>query len=244
MNTIVSQAVEEVNTLASTRNGEHIATGEIRKLSARLYRKIEDKTIGNILDLCEELLEERSWALGVIAFDWAYRVKKQYDENTYDVFYGWLKKYVRGWGDCDDFCTHAFGELLRQDKSLFKKVKQWTGDEDFWVRRASAVVLIPAILHNDYDTIAPFEISDALMSDQHDLVQKGYGWMLKCLSQVDMEEVKIYLIANCKKMPRTAYRYALEKFDKQTRSELMKLYGISCNKSAGDKEDKYAEDKQ
>ena len=50
-----------------------------------------------------------------------------------------------GWGDCDDFCTHAFGELIRQDKRLFEQVLSWTQSSDFWVRRASAVVLIPAI---------------------------------------------------------------------------------------------------
>lgn len=51
------------------------------------------------------------------------------------------------------------------------------------------------------------------MSDEHDLVQKGYGWMLKSLSQVDMETVTNYLIDNHTQMPRTAYRYALEKYD-------------------------------
>ena len=58
---------------------------------------------------------------------------------------------MRGWGDCDVF----------------------------WVRRASAVVLIPAILHNDYEGICPYQISDALLFDRHDLVQKGYGFMSK-----------------------------------------------------------------
>lgn len=224
MNSVILEAVNEVEALSeNVAEGQHIVTGDIRRLSARLYRNIEDKSIENVLRLCEELLEEHSWALGVIAFDWAYRVRDQYSESTYDIFYTWLKKYVRGWGDCDDFCTHAFGELLRRYKSVFQKVTEWTKDEDFWVRRASAVILIPAVLHNDYEGIYPLRISDALMQDEHDLVQKGYGWMLKSLSQVDMETVKNYLISNHAQMPRTAYRYALEKFDKETRKELMSL---------------------
>ena len=99
----------------------------------------------------------------------------------------------------------------------------WTKDDDFWVRRASAVILIPAILHDDYEGIAPLIISDLLMADKHDLVQKGYGWMLKSLSQVDMETVTNYLIDNYTQMPRTAYRYALEKYDQETRTKLMSL---------------------
>lgn len=66
-------------------------------------------------------------------------------------------------------------------------------------------------------------ISDLLMSDKHDLVQKGYGWMLKSLSQVDIDAVTDYLIDNHEQMPRTAYRYALEKYDKETRKKLMSL---------------------
>ena len=100
---------------------------------------------------------------------------------------------------------------------------KWTKDEDYWVRRASAVILIPAILHKDYEGINPLMISDLLMSDEHDLVQKGYGWMLKSLSQVDMETVTNYLIDNHTQMPRTAYRYALEKYDQETRTKLMSL---------------------
>ena len=99
----------------------------------------------------------------------------------------------------------------------------WTDDRDFWVRRASAVILIPSIMKNDYVGIEPFTISDRLMLDAHDLVLKGYGWMLKCLSQINPSSVKEYLIKNCKKIPRVAYRYAIEKFDKETRNELLQM---------------------
>ena len=224
MSLIVEHAIYELNLLAeNVPVGKKVVTSDIRKLSARLYKEISDKTIDNVLFLCEELLEEHSWGSGVIAFDWAYRVRTQYTEATYETFYSWLKKYVRGWGTCDDFCTHAFGELLRRYKTLFPKIKSWTKDEDFWVRRASAVILIPAILHNDYQGIEPLTISDLLMYDKHDLVQKGYGWMLKSLSQVDVDSVTDYLIDNHGRMPRTAYRYALEKYDKETRKKLMSL---------------------
>ena len=60
----------------ATPDGKHIVTGDIRKLSARLFRQIEDKSIQNIFPLCEELLDQRTWALGVIAFDFSYQMKK------------------------------------------------------------------------------------------------------------------------------------------------------------------------
>lgn len=221
---LLEQAKWEIDILKKNApEGKYIKTGDIRKLSSRLFRKIEDKSIENVFSLCEEFLEQYIWELEVIAFDWAFRMKKNYSDDTYRIFYGWLKKYVRGWGDCDDFCTHAFGELLRQDKSLFVNILEWTGDEDFWVRRASAVVLIPAILHDDFEGINPLLISDRLMNDEHELVLKGYGWMLKSLSQINQSTVEEYLVKNHKQMPRVAFRYALGKFDKTTRKKLMML---------------------
>lgn len=224
MNSIILNVRNELDLLVkNVPQGKHVITGDIRKLSGKLYRTLETHSMEVVFSLCEELLEQHDWESGIIAFDWAYRVRNQYNENTYAVFYDWLKKYVCGWGDCDDFCTHAFGALIRSHKYLFGEVLKWTGDEDFWVRRASAVVLIPAILHNDYKGIYPFKISDALLSDEHNLVLKGYGWMLKCLSTVDYENVKNYLVDKHSVMPRTAFRYALGKFDEGTRKRLMEL---------------------
>ncbi len=224
MNKIVEEAICSIQTLEdAVPAGKHLATGEIRKLSAKLFRQMSDKSLDAVLSVCEQLLKQRTWAMGVIAFDFAYRVKKQYNNETYDLFFRWLKDYVHGWSDCDDFCTHAFGELLRQDKTLFTKILTWAEDLDFWVRRASAVILIPSIAKNDYDGIQPLEIAARLMTDPHDLVQKGYGWMLKVLSQTDPNCVEAFLTEHHKTMPRVAYRYALEKFDKVTRTKLMNL---------------------
>lgn len=224
MDRIVEEAIRKIQELEQhIPNGKHVVTGDIRKLSSKLFRQINDKSIEHVFALCEELLNQRAWALGVIAYDFAYRVKNQYDESTYEIFFRWLKDYVRSWGDCDDFCTHAFGELLRQKKALFEKTIMWTNDSDFWVRRASAVILIPTIKKNEYDGIDPLEIANRLMLDEHDLVLKGYGWMLKALSQVAPKCVMEYLIENHERMPRVAYRYALEKFDNETKNKLMKL---------------------
>ena len=64
------------------------------------------------------------------------------------------------------------------------------------MRRASAVVLIPSIWHEKYDETNPLQISVILMTDKHDLVRKGYGWMLKILSIKEPSIVFNYLLTN------------------------------------------------
>lgn len=219
---ILMKAKEELSKLNDTPQGEHIKTGDIRSLSSRLFRSLEDKSIDAVFSICADLLEERNWPMGVIAFDFAYRMKDQYNDDTFAVFENWLEKYVRGWGDCDDFCTHAFGELICQNTALVDRVFDWTKREEFWMRRASAVVLIPSIWRGLYNETDPLRVSDALMQDEHDLVRKGYGWMLKILSVKESDMVYGYLEKNKEIMPRVSFRYALEKFDAEKRRALMR----------------------
>lgn len=214
--------VEEArHRIENKTKAEGLTTSKLRKISAELFKVIDDKNVDNIFRLCEELLEQHDWALGVIAYDWAFRVRAQYKDSTFSVFEEWLKKYVTGWGDCDDFCTHAVGELISQNNNLFVDVLKWTKSQNFCMRRAAAVSLIYPIRKKKYKDINPFLVSDALMQDEHDLVRKGYGWMLKVLSQMEPDIVYEYLLKNKNAMPRVSFRYALEKFDEETKSRLM-----------------------
>ena len=221
MNEIVTTAKTELESLRHTPTGNHLKTGDIRRLSATLFKSIKNKPVDYVFSVCNELLEQRNWPMGVIAYDFAYRVRKQYDEKTFSIFESWLENYVRGWGDCDDFCTHAFGELICQNTGLADKTICWTKREEFWMRRAAAVVLLPSIWHDKYNETNPLRISDVLMSDEHYLVLKGYGWMLKTLSVKEQELVFNYLLKNKAVMPRIAYRYALEKMDADNKRVLM-----------------------
>ena len=223
MKDIVRIAKDELAGLDLTEKGEHLKTGDIRRLSAELYRGLEDKSKDKVFAICEALLEELIWPLKVIAFDFAYRVRKQYDENTFFIFESWLAKYVRGWGDCDDFCTHAFGELIVQNTELAKKTIAWTERDEFWMRRAAAVVLIPSINRGKYKETDPIAVSDRLLCDSEELVLKGYGWMLKVLSVKEPQLVYNYLAINRETMPRVSFRYALEKMDKEKKTLLMRL---------------------
>lgn len=223
MNDIVNIAKIELENLNVLPNEGHLKTGDIRKISAKLFQSLQDKSKNNVFVICESLLQQRNWAMSVIAYDFAYRVRKQYDDNTFSIFESWLRKFVRGWGDCDDFCTHAFGELIIQNPTLFEKIIPWTQCEDFWMRRAAAVVLIPSINHNKYEEINPIVISDLLIEDKDDLVRKGYGWMLKVLSIKEPQLVYDYLVKYKDIMPRVSFRYALEKMDQVKKIELMRL---------------------
>ena len=66
-----------------------------------------------------------------------------------------------------------------------------------------------------------FEVADILLLDGDDMVQKGYGWMLKAASEAHQKEVFEYVLAHKKNMPRTALRYAIEKMPRELKGRAM-----------------------
>jgi 3-methyladenine DNA glycosylase AlkD len=94
-------------------------------------------------------------------------------------------------------------------------MKSWAKSENRWLKRASAVSLIVPAKKGLFLKDA-LEICDMLLlADGDDMVQKGYGWLLKEESRVHQKEVFDYVVGNRLVMPRTALRYAIELMPKE-----------------------------
>ena len=65
-------------------------------------------------------------------------------------------------------------------------------------------------------------VNGKITVEKGNLVQKGYGWLLKVASHLHQKEVFDYVMKNKKKMPRTSLRYAIEKMPQSLRQEAMK----------------------
>jgi 3-methyladenine DNA glycosylase AlkD len=198
-----------------------VRTPVVRKISARYFGEMREVGIDEVLDFCEELLGTGLSELRTIAFDWAFRCKKQYRPEHLAVFERWLEVYVHSWGSCDDLCTHALGNFVLRHPESLARVKAWTRSENRWQRRASAVSLIYGVRRGELLEHV-FQVADALLTDPDDMVQKGYGWMLKVASKTYQDEVYAYVMRNREAMPRTALRYAIEKMPEERRREAMR----------------------
>ena len=196
-----------------------VRTAVVRKMSGKYFSGIKEKPKKEIYGLCEELLESGMMEERGIAFDWAFRLKNSYSPSDFRVFTSWLKKYVTNWGACDHLCL-SLGIFIFMYPEFIPKVKNWTTAKNRWVRRAAAASLIYSIRNKKY-LASVFEIADSLLQDKDDMVQKGYGWLLKEASNVCPQEVFRYVMEHKKEMPRTALRYAIEKMQPAWKKKAM-----------------------
>lgn len=198
-----------------------IKAPDIHKLSKTSFREIKGLSKAELFALCDELWQSGWHEEAIIACNWAYELRKSYTIDDFDVFEKWIKNTVSNWAMCDTLCNHPVGDLVMMYPELILKLKVFTKSDNRWVRRAAAVsLIIPArrgLFLNDI-----IEIANALLTDADDLVQKGYGWMLKAASQAHQQEVFNYVMSHKASMPRTALRYAIEKMPKELRAAAMR----------------------
>lgn len=192
----------------------------VRNIAKKSLREIGGRGKEEVFALCEELLKSDYGEEAAIAFEWAYSLRKEYEPSDFAVFESWLSQYVNNWAKCDTLCNHTLGTFVEMYPGYLDNLKGWTGSDNRWLRRAAAVTLVlPARKGLFLEEV--FEIADLLLLDADDLVQKGYGWLLKEASKSHQREVFEYVLKNKDRMPRTALRYAIEKMDLDLRRQAM-----------------------
>lgn len=197
-----------------------VKSATVKKIAQKYQRTMKGRDKQEIFALCENLLQSGYGEEAFIAFEWAYSLRKEYEPADFQVFEGWIRKYVDNWAKCDTLCIHTIGAFIEKYPGFIENLKGWARSENRWLKRASAVTLILPARKGDFLSDV-LEISDILLKDKDDLVQKGYGWMLKEASRKHQGEVFEYIMRRKSEMPRTALRYAIEKMPEDMRRKAM-----------------------
>lgn len=160
--------------------------------------------------------EERLTALFILVL----RFKKS-DENKRKEIYNFYHKHskcINNWDLVDASAYHIVGGYLHgKEKAVLRKLAK---SKNLWERRIAMVATWYDIQQGRHETA--IEIARMLLNDQHDLMHKAVGWMLrevgKRASQQALEE---FLCQHCTTMPRTALRYAIERFPPEKRRQYL-----------------------
>ena len=198
-----------------------VKTAVVRKIANRHWSEVKLFSKAQIFSLCEELFKSDYTEEAFVASFWLENLVEQLEPSDLKVLKKWIALYINNWAKCDTLCNHTVGGLIEKHPERVNELKSWAKSENRWLKRASAVsLIIPAKKGKFLQDI--FEISDLLLSAEDDMVQKGYGWLLKEASREHSKEVWNYVQKNKKTMPRIALRYAIELMPKEIKTKALK----------------------
>jgi 3-methyladenine DNA glycosylase AlkD len=181
----------------------------VQRQTAKKHRDISLKEIQELLN--SPVHEERLVSLFILVDQYS----KGDDKTKEKLFRFYLKntKKINNWDLVDLSAPKIVGaHLLNRDKGILFKL---AGSSSLWEKRISILSTYTFIKNKHFETT--FRIAGILLNDDHDLIHKGVGWMLREVGNQNLNEEEKYLKKHYKQMPRTMLRYAIEKFPEKRR---------------------------
>jgi 3-methyladenine DNA glycosylase AlkD len=124
-------------------------------------------------------------------------------------------QYINNWDLVDMSCGDIVGgHVLATSKKLLLKLAR---SKDIWERRI-AMISTRALVREGRVDVA-LDIAERLLGDEHDLIHKAIGWVLREVGDKDRPALIGFLQTHYARVPRTALRYAIEHFPAEKRKE-------------------------
>lgn len=186
----------------------HLNTATLRKI----IKKYQGLSLAELQKLLESPIHEhRSAALGILVLQYRKAEKEQKKELV--EFYLKNTDRINNWDLVDGSAAKILGEfLLDKDKKILFKL---AGSDNLWERRIAIIATYAFIRKSRFKET--LEIAKKLLGDQHDLIHKAVGWMLREVGKKDQKTEEKFLKKYYQKMPRTMLGYAIERFSPEKR---------------------------
>jgi 3-methyladenine DNA glycosylase AlkD len=181
-----------------------LSVPEQRKL-AHKHKEIGLKELGFFLT--HKIHEYRFVALEILVAKYEKGTAKEREQIV--KYYLANLKHVNNWDLVDTSASHILGNyLLGKDKSVLYKLAR---SKNLWHRRVAIISTMRFIKEGRFaDTL---RLAKMYLTDSEDLIHKATGWALREVGKKSLESEVAFLRKNASRMPRTMFRYAIERFD-------------------------------
>lgn len=125
---------------------------------------------------------------------------------------------VNNWDLVDVTCRDVVGEHLLVAGDI-RPLKQLAGSDSLWERRIA--MISTAAFMRAGRTDVTVELAELLIDDDHDLMHKAVGWMLREVGKLEIGTLEAFLMRHAATMPRTTLRYAIERMSAAQRADWM-----------------------
>jgi 3-methyladenine DNA glycosylase AlkD len=192
-----------------------VRMGTVFKL-AKEYINMSLEEIENLLN--SEYHEARVGAVSIM--DFQARDKKTTEERLKELFDLYLRRHDRidTWDLVDRSAIYVIGSYLAdKEKDVLYKLASSKAP----MERRTAIIATAYFMMKQKDVNDAMKISEVLVNDENEYVQKAVGWMLRVAGDVDPKSLHIFLEKYCTVMASPMLSYATEKLDKPTRNKYL-----------------------
>ena len=180
---------------------------------AKRYPDTDLDTVAALLD--SRYHEERFFAL-LLLMQFYQRAPAEDQSAAFDLYLGSTHR-INNWDLVDVSAPRIVGRHLqdRPRKILHKLARSPL----LWERRIAIISTAWFIRLDDFDDT--LRIAAILLQDEHDLMHKAVGWMLREVGKRDPAAEEGFLKLHYRSMPRTMLRYAIERFPEPKRKNYL-----------------------
>ncbi|HEY6765220.1 MAG TPA: DNA alkylation repair protein [Candidatus Sulfotelmatobacter sp.] len=195
-------------------------TAELRR-EARRFRQelLQVYDFAFLVEVADQLfsgsvLEEKVAAVFLLE-----KLHTKCGDAEFRLFESWLDR-ISSWADHDALVHYLIAPMVAANPALTKRVFVWAKSRNRWRRRAACVALIRgARVKMFFPEIQ--KLSDSLLVDEDDMVQKGLGWLLRETAKFDGERTVPYLMGMRGRAPRLVLRTACETLPIHVRKKIL-----------------------
>lgn len=191
----------------------------VQRAAIKKYYNLSLADLQELLD--SPIHEHRLSALFILVKQFESALKAGDEKSQEKIYKFYLKnsKNINNWDLVDLSAPNIVGRyLLAKDREiLYTLVKS----KNLWERRIAVLAAFTFLRAKDFKDI--LKLAEMLLKDEHDLIHKAVGWMLREVGKRDEKVLRKFLDKFCARMPRTMLRYAIEKFSEEERKRYLKF---------------------
>jgi 3-methyladenine DNA glycosylase AlkD len=184
-------------------------TADLRRAAIRSRKEIrKERGLNFLIEVSDRLFSGYVLEEKIVAVFLLEKLDGEFGDVEFKLFESWLDR-ISSWADHDALVHDLIAPMIASKPARAKTVFRWAKSPDRWHRRAACVALIRGSRARMFFPEV-MKLSDFLLADKNDMVQKGLGWLLRETAKFDAKRAIPYLMKIRGRAPRLVLRTACE----------------------------------
>ena len=195
-------------------------TADLRRAAVRFRREVrKEHGLDFLIEIADRLFSGSALEEKIAAVFLLEKLDGEFGDTEFKLFEKWLDR-ISSWADHDALVHDLIAPMIASKPARARIVLRWAKSANRWHRRAACVALIRGSRAKMFFPEIT-KLSDFLLPDEDDMVQKGLGWLLRETAKFDAKRTVPYLMKIRRRAPRLVLRTACETLTPAVRKRVL-----------------------